>query len=464
MTRILVLIVFSLVTGSLCAQPGHELSFAIKGLHNDTIQLAYHQGSGMFLQDSAVTDEKGRFVIKGDQPIQPGVYLVVMPNKTYFELIINEPRFSVTTTASDPVSNMQVKGSKENQLFYDYMRFLNPVGTAISEKKAAYEATDDAQQKETLKEEISTLEKKIKAYKEQVVKENPETFVAMMFTAMEDVVVPDPPAGLSEEEQQQFRYRYFRNHFFDNMDLRDARLIRTPFFQKKIDYYFDKMLPQRPDTITREIDRLLKIVEAEKEMFKYLLTYLTTKYQKSKVMGMDEVFVHVGLNYFLTDKVDWFDADRKKKIEEEVMKLRYNLIGNPAINIEVESKEGKRMKLYDIKAEYLVLFFYDVNCGHCKKVAPKLRDVVNKYKGDGVRVFAMPINKERAGWDKFVTDFELEDWVHAWDPQNDTHFRVYYNVFSTPTMYVLDSKKTIIGKKLDTELIDKILSDRINNE
>jgi predicted nucleotidyltransferase len=53
-------------------------------------------------------------------------------------------------------------------------------------------------------------------------------------------------------------------------------------------------------------------------------------------------------------------------------------------------------------------------------------------------------------WKKFINEHHLgEGWIHVHDPKHTSNFRAFYDVYSTPTVYLLDDKKRIAGKRID---------------
>ncbi|HCI55668.1 MAG TPA: DUF5106 domain-containing protein, partial [Bacteroidales bacterium] len=55
-------------------------------------------------------------------------------------------------------------------------------------------------------------------------------------------------------------------------------------------------------------------------------------------------------------------------------------------------------------------------------------------------------------------------WINGWDPQRITRYDYYYNITSTPLIYILDREKKIIAKKLPVESIESFIDDyRKNN-
>ncbi|GIR13408.1 MAG: hypothetical protein CM15mP23_19830 [Cryomorphaceae bacterium] len=61
------------------------------------------------------------------------MYFVLLPNKQYFQLIIDETRnFSFETSKDNMIMDMKVQGSKENQLFYEYQNSHKKKGYKLS--------------------------------------------------------------------------------------------------------------------------------------------------------------------------------------------------------------------------------------------------------------------------------------------------------------------------------------------
>jgi hypothetical protein len=68
-------------------------------------------------------------------------------------------------------------------------------------------------------------------------------------------------------------------------------------------------------------------------------------------------------------------------------------------------------------------------------------------------------NKE--AWKKYLEENDYLDWINAWDPYQITRFRFYYDVYSTPIIYVLDKDKKIIAKRIDIDVLKKFLKNMI---
>ena len=162
------------------------------------------------------------------------------------------------------------------------------------------------------------------------------------------------------------------------MDFTDERILRTPIFFNKMDTYLNKLTVQDPDSIKKSAD-VYKTIKQNQDIFQYVVSYITSTYERSKIMGMDAVFVHMVENYYMTGEVYWVEEDQLKKIEERGRKNCPNLIGRPAppfLNqlgypfMKNENDEIKR--LYDINSKYTLLIFYSLIVDIVKKLYLKL--------------------------------------------------------------------------------------------
>jgi len=280
-----------------------------------------------------------------------------------------------------------------------------------------------------------------------------------MIYAMQRPTLPDSLVGESKELALK-RYQYYHDHFFDNVSISDADLLRTPIYQQKLMEYLDQVIIQEPDSVIKEVDFLLESAGVNPEIYRYMLVTLSNKYETSSIMGHDKVFVHIVENYYLTGTADWVSEDLLAKLEERTASIKPNFIGNPAPPLVLNDTLYSRVSLYDdVDANYTVLYFYDPDCGHCKKKTPELYEAYSKLRNQGVEVLAINITNNTDRWKEYIRENDF-DWINLADSFNQTNFRFYYDVRTTPTLYILDESKRIIAKKIDASQVE----DFINNQ
>ena len=84
---------------------------------------------------------------------------------------------------------------------------------------------------------------------------------------------------------------------------------------------------------------------------------------------------------------------------------------------------------------------------------PKLYEIYNELKSQkiDVEVFAVLESRDVEKWRKFIEDKAIKEWLNVYDKTEKTYFHYYYDIFSTPVIYVLDKNFKIIAKRISAE-------------
>jgi peroxiredoxin len=453
---------FLSVASSYAGNPtGATIKITTKGLKEGSMcLLACYYGDKNYIKDSAKSNAKGEVIFTSAEKYPQGIYLFVPPNKKYFDLVMDETQnFSLETDTIDYIKNMKVKGSEENRHFYEYNVFMGLKQKQIEPLREQYKRVKN--NKDSLKivsDKIAAIDKEVIDYKLNFIKANPKTFVSQLFKAMSEPIIPEAPLLPDGKKDTTFAYRYYKAHFFDNIDFSDDRLLRTPIFHNKIKQYLDKLTPQTPDSINVSTDYIIEKGRANEEIFKYLVNWITYNYESSQIMGMDAVFVHIVERYHAQQQTPWIDSTQLHKVVTRAKTLKPLLIGKKAPAITMQDTLGKEISLYDIKAKYTVLLFWDHGCGHCKKEVPKLNDLYTKLQAKGVQVYAVETEDNPKEWRKFIKEHNLR-WINIYQP--DQYKRAVtkkiYDIYSTPVIYLLDENKVIKAKRIDAEQLGNLI-------
>jgi peroxiredoxin len=434
---------------------GYQLTVKFRQFTSGRMFLAHYMGKGTYLADSAMIDATGTAVLKGKEPLPGGIYMVVFPGKQrYFEMLLDKNQtFTISVDTTDLVGKTVYKTSPENDLFLEYNRFLaklQPETAAIQDLLAKRTAQDTARARPLQ----TALNKKIQDYRAGFINKHPESLLTSIFKAMRDPEVPPKPAN----EDSTFAYRYYRAHYWDDVNLNDGRLVRTPILEGKLSKYFNQVVPMQPDSVIAECDQVIAKARKDKEMFKYVLWWLTYNYETSPYMGMDAVFVHLVEKYYVPGDAYWLTNDQLNKIISRAYAIAPNLIGQQAPPLEMQDSTSKPLSLYSTKAKYTVLVFWDPTCGHCKTEVPRLDSAFKaSWQKKGVVMLGIKTDGTREEWLQFIKEHHLTGWVHAWDPQSQSNYRRLYDVYSTPVVYLLDEKKKILAKRLGVEQLNGFL-------
>lgn len=443
-----------------------NIKIKINHLSNTQCYMGYHFAEKQYVSDTLKVDEKGNMVYTGTKPLDGGIYLVVTPNKKYFEVIIaGETEFSLETDTLDFVKHMKVKGSKENEWFYTYLNYMADKSKQLEPLNKKYEALKaNKDSAEAIRAKLTKIDKEVKDYKVNFMKEHPSSFLAKIFRTSQDPEVPEAPILPNGKKDSTFAYKYFKAHFFDGVDFSDARLLRTPLIYNKYKQYLEKLTYQIPDSIADACIYIIEKAKANKEVFKYTVVYTTSTYESSKIMGMDAVFVRLVEEYYNTGQAFWADSTLMFKISDRARVLKPLLLGKKAPNLLLYDDKNQLQPLWGVKSKYTVLCFWDPDCSHCKKAVPQLAEVYHKsLKAKGFEVYGVCTETEGAKWRKFIEDNKL-DWINVADLELHNTFRSVYDISSTPVIYILNDKKEIIAKKLGVEQIEEFTDNYLRME
>jgi thiol-disulfide isomerase/thioredoxin len=437
---------------------GYDIEINIDGLQDSTIFLAYHLGDKQYIKDTLKVDKSGHAVARGKEALPQGIYMIVLPGKTYFELLISKDQnFSLHCVYTDYVNTLKFSGSEENSAFLDYQKkwiAMQQYAAAIAKRVQSNKQNSDSVK--ILLAEQKSQETKMKFYLKDVIHLNNGNLLSILVKAMLPVEIPEfsIPSIVANPDSVRWvlTYNYNKDHFFDNIDMTDERLLRTPILYGRLNAFFTNVVIQAPDSINKEIDKIIMKCQSNKKVFQYVAVYLFNHFRESEIMGHDAVVVKLADDIYLSGKADWVSKEFKDDLRKQVQLIRPNLIGKRAENLVMDSYKGIFVSLYDVEKEFTILYFWEPDCGHCKEATPKLKDYYEKVKKDNIEVFAVCTQSDKQKWTKYIEENKLT-WINGWDPERSSHFDVYYNVQSTPMIYILDKNKIIIAKKLSVENI-----------
>jgi thiol-disulfide isomerase/thioredoxin len=460
MRRVFFIVLFS-ISGVLSfgqLKTGYSIDITINGLQDSTVYMAYHLGDKQYISDTIKLDRAGHAVVHGKEILPEGIYMIVLPGKKYFEFLMSSNQnFSMSCIYGDFFRTLKFKGSDENTAFNEYQKkWISMQQNASSLAKRLQNNKQNSDSLKILSAAQKVQEEKMREYLRTVINENKDNLLSVLIKAMLPVDIPEfsVPVGITNPDSVKWirSYLYNKDHYFDNIDLTDEKLLRTPLLYARLNTFFTNVVIQAPDSINKEIDRLIAKCKGNYRVFQFVSVYLFNHFRESEIMGHDAVMVKLADDIYLTPKADWVSKEFKDDLRKQIDLIRPNLIGKKAQNIVMDSFKGIFVSLYDVEKEFTILYFWEPDCGHCKEATPKLKAYYDKPKDYSLEVFAVCTTSDKAKWTKYIEDNKLT-WINGWDPQRSSHFDYYYNVQSTPTVYILDKNKKIIAKKLSVEEI-----------
>ncbi|MBN1339980.1 MAG: DUF5106 domain-containing protein [Bacteroidales bacterium] len=439
--------------GGVEGQAGYSLGFEISGLPDSVCYLVNYYGDKTYISDTAVVQDGGKLFFAGDSALAGGIYILAgQNNNRLLEFIADKDQhFTIKAEFNDLPSIVSAEGSEENRFFFGYIDYNTERMMELERMKKMKSATSHSDSSAWLQKTMDSINQLVGNYKNDFIAGHPGSFMSVIFRAMKE---PDIEAAKASGSP----YRYLADHYWDNFDLTDDRLLRTPLYHRKLSTFFNNVVFQHPDSIVAEADRLIEKLRSNREMFKYTVWFLTFKYETSNIMGFDEIFVHMAEKYYGRGEAFWADSSVVAAMVKRAGQLRPVLLGSVAPELILIDTSGSFISLHQTKGEYTLVLFYETDCGHCKTEIDKIKEW-HTSDTTGLVVFAVCTDTSLSVWKKFIEEKNL-DWIHVNGTRSITQdYHDLYNISMTPTIFLLDRQKKIIAKRLKTDQLRPFLED-----
>ena len=449
MLKILLKILLFCFLPSIIHAQGYKIDGRIRGLKDSTCYLTYYYENQNFVQDSTVASSDGTIVFEGKKPLKEGMYNVMIGNWQSFDLLITEQKFSFEANLKDIFNTLKFFGSRENDLFYSYQQKSVKDALKISEFSKKLDSVSVNQ--------MYGLQYESALYKKKFIKAFEGTFASKIIKSTLTSDIPPAPKLSNGEEDPLWGNKFFVEHYFDRIDLTDDRLINTPFLYQPVKYYFDQLEFLPNDSLIVLVDKFLNKSRRTSPMRKYLVSKLANQAETSKVMGRDAVYAHLLNKYYINDPFLW-DTSTVRLVKERYKYLKNLLIGSKIPNLKATDLNGKEKTLYDMKSAFTILYIYAADCEHCKNFTPQLVEFIQANEAKGIGVFAPIFGNNLETWKGFIKEFGSESFSNVIDIAGKINLYQEFDAQFTPTIYILDKNKKIIGKgNMNIEMMKEII-------
>ncbi len=473
---------------------GYEITIHLKNCPDTLAYLTFYQFDKTLIKDTCTSIKDGKIVFTGKNKLDKGIYSLVSQRKAiYFDFFVddNTQKLELKSEASANIGKeLTATNSTQENDFFRYVQFINDQNRefiAFKDNNKFLNKKDSLNLTKKQKE----IEKTIQDFEEKFLDKNKGTFIGDVINLKVEKLLKDVPKASNGRPDSIAQFKYYKKHFWDNVDFTDDGTLRNPFFHVKVKKYFDNVVPMHPDSVSVEIDKIMNKTKPGSTMFKLLLAHFTYTYETSKMMGFDKVFVHMSDTYFKSGKANniYEDPEIVSKIIRRADKLKPLLVGATALDLFMikaedfdkmkafgfeNAKNSEEMtnvfyknqaqvekmfvKLSDVKADYTILVFWDVDCGHCQIEIPILleqyNDLIKEKKN--VKVYSVYMQHEGEKYLKYIADHKLP-WINVYDGAHYNNAIEKYDVYSTPVIYILDKNKTIKAKRIDANQVKNMI-------
>jgi thiol-disulfide isomerase/thioredoxin len=487
-------------------QKAYEIKINFKDSKDTTLYLALYSFGQSYIVDSCKQVKNGVGVFKGAKALDKGVYVVANQSRQrYIDFLVNDnQKFTLKGEFPDLINTLRSPDNKENDDLFGYAKFFTAKNLEM--QKVITDTRGNKDSIRILTQRQTEINAELKKFDDEFMAKHKGTFAYDFLNLKNEKYAPNVPLARNGRPDSIYQYYYYKSHYFDGVDFKDDRIVRTPFFAERIKKYFDVVIVQHPDTVIQELDKIFARCIEGSFVYNTLIGHFTYKYETDKTMSFDKygrtntfekVFVHLADRYIINGKASGVYSDEtvakiKARINivrnllpdakvadlfmidtvygSKVLKMGFDTAKTNGGATELYTRNAKALQplyktLYEVKAKYTLLVFWSVDCGHCQKEIPRLNDSLKALKGKiDFKVYAVQTKEEFfERWKKFIVDNKL-DFINVFEPVHINNLTERFDINRTPVIYILDKDKRIKVKGVASDQAVDILKNLENKE
>ena len=255
------------------------------------------------------------------------------------------------------------------------------------------------------------------------------------------------------------------------LPLEDPRVLYTNFVKSSVESYLKSLERNSTEALTFIAEDLVQ--SAHSTLKPYIALQIFNLFKEAEIMGQEAVAVEIAKRYLLNDKSgsieEMLGYETYFGIMAFVQMNEHSLIGMQAPQIELPDSLGCLHSIpqcgegSDGASPFLQLFyFYTSNCSSCRATTPLLAELLQRYSGIPIKIYAIFTGSSRGEWMSECAKFSLiknplVERIDLWDPEVESNFPLLYGVISTPQMLLTTDKGIIVGRRLTPKSLEQLL-------
>ena len=440
--------------------------------HNLTVQCANQPNTEVIL--GLVQGDKFT-PIDSTQPVNNTIHFQLKPNtttgmyriilgQTRVAQIMNEPPqqlnfiynnedITLKTDFKHPEDSLEVIRSKENKVWYNFIKKEKVLQEQLNltQKELDYyrEQNDEAKRTNSVIQ-YNRLQKQRDKLIQQNINQHPNLYATKLIKMYQE---PFLDGNLNKQE----RDKQFKSKYFNNLDFTDESLMNSDVYTKKVFKYLMSYAQrgltrkQQEQEFKNAIDVIVAQTNQNERIYEFILDYLVSGFEK---LRMDNLITYIADKYSgttcQTDEVTTFE----RKLLQQRMK-----VGTVVPDFTLNDINGDSVKLSEVLKEKNLLIFWASWCPHCNEMIP---EILNWQKTSGLKDFeiiAISLDDVEKDWKNKVFEMGIEGWYNLSSLKKwECPVVLDYNVYATPTMFVIDNDRKIIGKPLTLVELKSVVS------
>lgn len=394
-----------------------------------------------------------------------GIFRIIL-GQTRIAQIMNEPpqqidfiyyneNINLTTDFKHPEDSLKVIQSIENKVWHDFIKKEKVLQNQLqlTEKELDYyQDKNDVVNTTKSITQYNRLQKERSELIQQTIQQNPNLYASKLIKIYQE---PFLDGNLNRQQRDQL----FKSTYFNNLDFNDETLMNSDVYTKTVFKYLMSYAQrglsqeQQEQEFKNAIDVIISHTNQNEKVYEFILDYLVSGFEK---LGLDNLITYIADKYSgttcQTDEVTTFE----RKLLQQKMK-----VGMVVPDFTLNDINGDPVRLQEVLKDKTLLMFWASWCPHCNEMTPSILNWYYSLKTTDIEIIAISLDDDKKEWEDKVFELGIEGWYNLsslkkWECDVVTD----YNVYATPTMFVINRDRKITGKPLTLIDLNNILQSK----
>lgn len=438
----------------------YEARLQVKNLPSDAqpVLLRIYNGNMYIVDSIPVRKDQENLIFRIPENTTPGVLKCILGMPPYalytqgqpisLTFIFNREDVEFSLDYNDPAQSAEVLRSVENQIYFDFLKtdalFFRKLGL-LEQVVMNYPDKDEFY--------LKALEyyKKFQFQRDKLID---KTYNNHRHTLAGKIIknqkLPITEGVLTPQQRDSI----FHHGFLSKIDFSDTLLLYTSVYTDKAFQYIQMSMKrdvsprENEANCIRALDELVPHLDVNPIVQQHILQFLITGFESMK---MEEVLAHISANYI--QQCGGSGEIIKRRLEG----YQRMSIGQQVPDFTTTDIKGEIVNLYNTISPYTLIIFWHTECGHCQMLMQNLPQFAQQefFRQHQIKIIGISIDEDKEKWEEFSARYGLE-WtnIHI-EGSFDNSIANDYNLFATPSMFLLDENHKIIAKPTNMQELKK---------
>jgi len=254
--------------------------------------------------------------------------------------------------------------------------------------------------------------------------------------------IPEIPLMISNPEHQA---AFLAEHYWDNFDFTDSVDLEL---KKVIEEGFVEYLMILAEVDNSKATSGISSLMAKAADNRKLAMYYAGKaeqflFHPNSPIRNEFLYEEFLKGILVCKKVDDIS---KARFQSQFDLAQLNKPGTKATDFEYSLKNGSLSSLYETRGKYVMIYFHNPDCHECAAIKDRIINsqiIQSLSEKSELTILAVFPDKDLELWNKHYADFP-DNWINAYDKETLIQDKELYDLKAIPTIYLLDSNKTVL--------------------